>query len=305
MRIGLILNMSAPVPEIVEQVRDIAEGGFAAAVASQIFGPDTLTVLAVVASQVPDIELVTSVVPTWPRNPVVLAAQALTVQQVSGGRLTLGIGLSHKIVIENVFGTPFERPAQHMEDYLSILQPVLHGQQVTYAGETLRATTFGPLDITAPPPTVLVAALGPRMLALAARLADGTATWMTGPATLESHIIPTIGAAAAEAGRPEPLVAAGLPVCVTADPDGARERAARLFAIYGTLPSYQAMLEREGAASPGDVAVVGDEAAVARQIAHLADIGVTDLHAAPYGSPDEVQATTALLRSLVAETAPT
>src|SRR5690606_32992929 len=99
MRIGCALDLSKPLPAVVEQAQRIAEGGFATAVSSQIFGPDTLTMLAVVGAHVPDIGLATSVVPTWPRHPVMLAAQALTVQAVTGGRLTLGIGLSHQIVV--------------------------------------------------------------------------------------------------------------------------------------------------------------------------------------------------------------
>jgi 5,10-methylenetetrahydromethanopterin reductase len=301
MRIGLPLDMSKTAPALVEQAQGIVDRGFAAGVASQIFGPDTLTMLAVIGAQVPDLELVTSVVPTWPRHPVMLAAQALTVSAITGGRLTLGIGLSHQIVVENVFGTPFVRPAQHMEDYLAVLNPLLRGEQVSYKGETLSATTFGPLEVTGPTPPVLVAALAPRMLALAGREADGTATWMTGPATLESHIIPSIRRAAEDAGRPAPRIAAGLPMAVTADPDAARQRAAKAFSVYGTLPSYQAMLAKEGAGGPADVAIVGDESAVADQVRHLAAIGVTDLHAAPFGPADEVKATVDLLASLLSE----
>ena len=298
MRLGRFIDITKPVPDMVEQVQRFTDEGFAAAVTSQIFGPDALTLLAVIGAQAPGIELVTSVVPTWPRHPVMLAAQALTVQSVIGDRLTLGIGLSHQIVVENVFGTPFARPARHMQDYLAILQPLLRGEQVAYAGETLKATTFAPLEIAAPPPRVLVAALAPRMLALAGREADGTATWMTGPATLESHIIPSITKAATDAGRPSPAVAVGLPIAVTADVAAAREAAAQAFAVYGTLPSYQSMLAMEGAASPGDVAIVGDEESVTEQLRHLAAIGVTDFYGAPLGSADEMRTTMALLAGL-------
>ena len=149
-----------------------------------------------------------------------LAGQALTVQAATGGRLTLGIGLSHQLVIENVFGQSFEKPARHMREYLSILMPLLGGEPASFVGETLSASTFGPLQIDAPAPPVLVAALGTTMLRIAGRLATGTVTWMTGPATIEAHIVPTIRAAATEAGRPEPLVGVGLP--------GVRHRGRRL-----------------------------------------------------------------------------
>jgi alkanesulfonate monooxygenase SsuD/methylene tetrahydromethanopterin reductase-like flavin-dependent oxidoreductase (luciferase family) len=137
------------------------------------------------------------------------------------------------------------------------------------------------------------------MLGIAARMAAGTVTWMTGPATLESHVVPTIREAAAAAGRPEPQVAVGLPVCVTDDASGARERAAEVFAIYGHLPSYRAMLDREGAAGPADVAVVGTEAEVKGMIRRLADIGATDFCGAPFGSKAEMAASVDVLAGMV------
>jgi len=239
------------------------------------------------------------VVPTYPRHPVMLAGQALTVQAATDGRLTLGIGLSHQIVIENVYGQSFEKPARHMREYLSILMPLLEGEQVTFAGETLRASTFGPLQIATPAPPVLVAALGATMLKIAGRLASGTVTWMTGPATIESHIIPTIRSAAAAAGRPEPRIGVGLPVCVTDDADVARAKASEVFAIYGHLPSYRAMLDREGAGGPADVAIVGREAEVKDQVRRLADIGATDFCGAPFGSGEQIKASVGALASLV------
>jgi alkanesulfonate monooxygenase SsuD/methylene tetrahydromethanopterin reductase-like flavin-dependent oxidoreductase (luciferase family) len=173
--------------------------------------------------------------------------------------------------------------------------PLLEGEQASFAGETLSASTFGPLQIDAPTPPVLVAALGTSMLKIAGRLASGTVTWMTGPATIESHIVPTIRSAATDAGRPDPSVGVGLPVCVTKDVDGARAKASELFVIYGTLPSYRAMLDREGAEGPADVAIVGTEA----QVRHLADIGTTEFCGAPFGSADEIKASVGALAGLV------
>jgi 5,10-methylenetetrahydromethanopterin reductase len=247
---------------------------------------------------VPRIELGTGVIPTYPRHPMMLAAQALTTQQAADGRLVLGIGLSHQIVIESMFGMSYDKPARHMREYLSILMPLLHGEASAINGETL--TFNGSVAVVAPPVPVLVAALGPRMLELTGRVADGTVTWMTGPATLESHIVPSITKAAADAGRPAPRVAVGLPICVTDDTDAARAMAAKTFEVYGFLPSYRAMLDREGAAGPADVAIVGDEAAVAAGIQRVADAGATDFAAAEFGrSAEERTQTRALLRSLL------
>jgi len=138
------------------------------------------------------------------------------------------------------------------------------------------------------------------MLRLAGAIGDGTILWMTGPETIAAHIVPKLNQAAEDAGRPQPRVVCTLPVCVTADEDAARERAAQLFAIYGQLPSYRAMLDLEGAAGPGDVAIVGDEATVARKIEALGDLGVTDFVAASYGQGDDAARTRQVLRDLVA-----
>ena len=301
MRIGLLVGggPKTTIDDVVGSIRSAADDGFASAWMSQIFGWDALTVLAVAGREIPDIELGTAVVPTYPRHPFVLAAQALTTSAATGGRLVLGIGLSHQIVIEGVFGLSFEKPARHMREYLSILLPLLHGEQASFEGETLTARTMGAVEAAgATPPPVLLAALAPVMLKLAGSRADGTVTWMTGPATIEDHIGPNIRAAAEEAGRPAPRIAVGLPVSVTADPDGARESAARTFAVYGQLPSYRAMLDREGAAGPGDVAIVGDEEAVAAGIRRVFEAGGTEFSAAIFGSGDEIKRTRALLVEL-------
>jgi len=290
MRIGVMFDTEKPFDDVVTQVAGLADAGIETAWSSQIFAYDALTVIAAVAREVPSIHFGTAVVPTYPRHPVMLGAQALTVQAASGGRLTLGIGLSHQMVIETVFGMSFEKPARHMHEYLEILMPVLAGEQTTFAGETLSASTFGPLQIDAPAPDVLVAALGTVMLTIAGHLAQGTITWMTGAATIEEHIAPTINAAAAESGRPVPQIGVGLPVCVTDDPDTARAKAAEVFAIYGHLPSYRAMLDREGAAGPADVAIVGTATEVAAHVRRLADIGATDFCGAPFGTGDEMRA---------------
>jgi F420-dependent oxidoreductase-like protein len=299
MRIGVMFETEVPFDEMVAQVASLRDAGIQVAWASQIFGYDALTALAVVGREVRGIDLGTAVVPTYPRHPVMLAGQALTVQAATGGRLTLGVGLSHQVVIENVFGQSFDRPARHMREYLSVLIPALQGEQVTFAGETLKASTFGPLPIDAPAPPVLVAALGSTMLRIAGTMASGTVTWMTGPATLEAHIIPTINEAAAEAGRPRPRIGVGLPVCVTGDNDAARTKAGEVFAVYGGLPSYRAMLDREGAGGPADVAIVGDKSEVQAAVRHLADIGVTDFCGAPFGSAEEIRASVAALAELV------
>jgi 5,10-methylenetetrahydromethanopterin reductase len=301
MRIGVSLQDPSgpdPMAKLRENLQRAADGGFASAWMNQVFGVDALTALAVAGSQVPGIEVGTAVVPTYPRHPAALAQQARTVAAAVDGRLVLGIGLSHGIVIEGMFGYDFGRPILHMREYLAVLLPLLDGQQASFSGVTVRAN----IGLTTPSPgrvPVVVAALGPQMLRLAGEQTDGTVLWMTGPATVRNHIAPLLREAADDAGQPDPRIVCLLPVCVTSDPAGARERADRVFAIYGELPSYRAMLDREGAAGPGDVALVGDEDEVGAQVSALAEAGVTDFVAAEYTRGPDGDRTRAFLRTLV------
>jgi 5,10-methylenetetrahydromethanopterin reductase len=284
-----------------DQLQMAADDGFSSVWISNIFGLDALTALAVAGHGVRGIEMGTAVVPTYPRHPAVLAQQALTTALALDAQLALGIGLSHKIVIEDMYGYSFEAPAVHMREYLSILLPSLEGQPVSFEGKTMRAS-IGLSTPRAGQVPVLMAAMGPQMLRLAGQRTAGTILWMTGPATTRDYIAPTINAAAQEAGMPSPRIVCVLPVCVTDDPDGARARAAKVFEIYGQLPSYRAMLDREGADGPADVAIVGSEDEVARQVMALADCGVTDFAAGNYARGDEHARTHALLKRLAAET---
>jgi F420-dependent oxidoreductase-like protein len=301
MRIGTSLTEPQS-PQALSVLRDqlkmAVDEGFSSAWMANIFGLDALTALAVAGHGIDGIEIGTAVVPTYPRHPAVLAQQALTAALALGSRLTLGIGLSHKIVIEDMYGYGFDAPAAHMSEYLSILLPLVNGEHVAFEGTTMRASIALSVPRTGEVP-VLLAALGPQMLKLAGQRTAGTILWMTGPATVRDYIVPTIRAAAQQAGRPDPRVVCILPVCVTDDPDGARARAAKVFEIYGQLPSYRAMLDREGAQGPADVAIVGDEDTVAGQIAALADCGVTDFVAGEFARGDERQRTRALLRTLI------
>jgi 5,10-methylenetetrahydromethanopterin reductase len=287
--------------QLADQLRAAADDGFSSAWLSNIFGLEALTALAVAGRQVPGIELGTAVVPSYPRHPAVLAQQALTADLALGGRLALGIGLSHQIVIEDMYGYSFERPARHMQEYLAVLVPLLAGDPAGFDGATLRARIGLSVPRSPRRVPVLLAALAPRMLRLAGEVADGTVLWMTGPATVRDYIVPSITAAAAAAGRPSPRVVCMLPVCVTDDAARARADADKAMAIYGQLPSYRAMLDKEGAAGPGDVAIVGREDEVAEQIRALAGCGVTDFVAAEYARGPDGPRTRALLRALAAE----
>lgn len=283
--------------EIVAEARRAEADGFEFYVVPSIFSLDAIGMLVAVGRETRRIELIPAVVPTAPRHPAALAQQALTAQAASGGRFTLGIGLSHRAVIDDMFGLSYAKPAQQMREYLSVLVPLLEGKPAAFDGDWYRV--HARLDVAeADPVPVLVAALGPRMLEVAGELAAGTVTWMTGLATLASHIVPSIRRAASAAGRGTPRIQSAVPICLTSDANAAREACNRSFSIYGKLPSYRAMLDREGAALPADVALVGDETELRAGLARYREVGVDDFAPSVFGADArDVERTLAFLKS--------
>jgi F420-dependent oxidoreductase-like protein len=294
MRIGLMHgdNGNSTLDQMIEEIVQEEKDGFENAWFGQTMGIDTLTIIALAGQRTSKIELGTAVMPTYTRHPFAMAQQALAITAATNGRFTLGIGPSHSIVIENMWGLSYEKPARHMREYLSVLNPLLQERRVSFQGETYRVTgEISTQERTAP--SVIISALAPMMLKIAGSMTDGTTTWMTGVKTIETHVVPGINAAAQEAGRPTPRVIVGLPVCVTDDAAAARELAAKFFVIYGHLPNYKRMLDKEGAAGPADVAVVGTEAEVERQIRAIAGAGATDFNAAIFpAGPDPLASMT-------------
>ena len=243
-------------------------------------GLDALTTLAVVGRTATNIELGTAIVPTFPRHPMTLAGQSLTTTDAIGERLTLGIGLSHEPMMAQL-GIGFDKPIRHLREYLSVLVPLLREGTVDFNGESLSCSgrLFQKPRQQVP---VLVAALGPQALAVTGKWADGTTLAWVGPKTIREHIVPRLNEAAATHQRSAPRVVATLPVCVTKDANTLRESIGKGLSMYGRLPSYKAMFEREGADGPADVALVGSRAEVADRIAELADAGVTDFAPSEY-----------------------
>jgi F420-dependent oxidoreductase-like protein len=276
-RIGIMSGASGPgdtIDKLVARGREVERRGFSTLWMANIFSLDAIFTLGFVGRETERIELATAVVPTYPRHPHAMAQEALTANQAARGRFTLGIGLSHRLVIEDMFGLSYEKPARHMREYLQVLRPLLRREPVKFSGEVYRVSAS--VDVAAPAPPVLIAAMGDAMLRVAGELADGTVLWMTGAKTVAAHVAPKLRAAANAAGRPAPRIAAGIPIALTNDPDGARQWAATNLVVYGQLPSYRAMLDKEGLAGPADLALVGDERTLDAGLARLRDAGVTD-----------------------------
>jgi 5,10-methylenetetrahydromethanopterin reductase len=296
---GTGLVQRASIDAIVDDAAQAARDGFSSYWLAEhpTGGLDALTVLTVVGLRVPNIELGTAIVPTMPRHPLVLAGQALTTNAAIGGRLSLGIGLSHEPMMKQL-GLTFDKPIRHLREYLSVLMPLLDDGRVSFDGETIRceAQLFKRSERRC---NVIVAALGPQALAVAGARTDGTTLAWVGPRTIRDHIVPTIGAAASKAGRSAPRIVATLPICVTNEPEKVRASIDKNLAMYGALPSYRAMFDREGVNGPGDIALIGDEETVAAMIDELRDAGVTDFAPSEFvRSPEERSRTRALLKSM-------
>ena len=275
MRIGTMMGATGTttLDNLIDSARKVEAAGLDNLWMANIFGMDAISTLALIGREVPRIGLGTAVTPTYPRHPTAIAQQALTTAAATNNRFTLGIGLSHQIVIENMLGFSYEKPAKHMREYLEVLMPLARGETVNFNGEQYRVNgvTFEIPGADRLP--VVLAALGPVMLKIAGELADGTNTWMVGPNTMANHIVPGLG-------RDDATVVGGVPVVLTTHIDQARERIAKDLVIYGQLPSYRAMLDREGVAGPADIAIVGDENALRGEIKRFEDAGVTDFNAA-------------------------
>ena len=253
LRIGSMIDVDTSLPDTVAQLRRYKEAGLDHAFASQIFGPDALTLLAAAGAQVPGIGLGTGVVPVYPRHPMMLAQQALTVQWATGNRLLLGIGLSHQVVVEGIWGMSYDRPARYMKEYLSSLMPLLQGETVKSTGraghhQRLRAPRDARRRGAAGPgrrPRPHHAQAGGhgrrRHRDLDDRHRDRRAATSRRPSPPRRR---------RPAAR-RPAVVVSLPVAVTDDLEAARERINEAFSIYPNLPSYKAMLDKEGAESRG------------------------------------------------------
>ncbi|WP_433174351.1 TIGR03564 family F420-dependent LLM class oxidoreductase [Actinoallomurus sp. CA-150999] len=298
MRIGVLIGAEgSPLPDVIAQVRAAAEAGLDSAFFTQTFSWDAVGLAALVAREVPGIDVGTAVTQTYPRHPLALAGQALTAQAASGNRFTLGVGPSHPEIIEERFGHSYDRPARHVREYLTALVPLLRGEQVDHHGEVLTAVGRVGVPGAAPPP-VLLAALGPVMLRIAGELADGTVTVWTGPRWIGERIAPAIGRAAERAGRPAPRVVAGVVVSVTDDPDGVRQRVATTLGGAGRQPAYRSVLDGQGMSGVHETVIAGDESTVERAIRAYADAGATELVASSTGDEGDRARTLAFLAAL-------
>ena len=301
MRIGLS-GGGTTYERMVAQAQQAEADGFTSLWYAGATAGDPLIPVGIIGAATKSIELGTAVLPTYPCHPVLMAGRATTASAaMARPGLTLGIGPSHEPVIEGMYGLSYAHPGRHSEEYVTVLTALLRGEAVDFRGDDFQVRVGAAAPPHGPVP-VLLAALAPRLLRVAGSLARGTITWMANERAVGSLVAPRVSAAATAAGLDTPRVVVGLPVAVHTDVDEARETAAKQFAIYGTLPNYQRVLQAGGITSPADAAIVGDEAAVTAGVTALFDAGATDVWAAIFPVGDDRSASRdrsrALLRDL-------
>jgi F420-dependent oxidoreductase-like protein len=292
------------VAALVEAVVHYQEVGLDAVWSAQLFGVDALTVFALAGEYTADIRFGTAVIPTYSRHPLSLASQALTTQAATGGRLRLGIGSSHRALVEGVLGADYDRPAAYLREYLTVLPRILRGERFRHEGPRLTVDTtevFGRAVVPgAEPPPIFVGTMFPISLGVAGRLADGVVTWLVGPRTMDTEVLPTVGAAAASVGRSRPRVIAGIPIslCRAGDTEAQEDLVNRALGRFTALPVYERVLAREGATCPAELGAIGDEADVLARLDAFAEAGVDEVYGVCFGDEETRLRTAALLGSL-------
>jgi F420-dependent oxidoreductase-like protein len=271
---------------IVEKVRVAAVEGHSGVWFPQRMGVDVITGLAAAAREVGAIHLGTAVVPIQGRHPIPLGQQILALAEAAGpGRVSVGLGVAHPYSSEGRFGIPYRGIVDVCEEHLTVLSALLQDRSVDFEGRFMTARTD--LEIDAPAPSLLLAALGPRMVGLAGRFTDGTVTWMTGEVALPT-IVARLSEAASDANRPDPRVVVGLPICITDDIERVRASLEPEMALLASQPAYARALAIEGLDHrPVDIAIVGDENVARIRLDRLRDAGATEFLGYVVGPSDD------------------
>ncbi len=244
---GCFISTGRSLPDAVERVKLAESLGYEAVYVTHIAGRESLTVLTVYAQQTERIRIGTGVVPIYTRTPATMAQTAATIDELSGGRLNLGLGVSHRPVVESWHGQTIDRPVAEMREYVAIVRAILRGESPPQ-GEKWQ-TGFH-LAGLAPRPElpIYVAALSPAMLRLAGEVADGVVLWLCNPRYIADVVVPEVTAGLERAGRSAGSfdVVAAVPGARTDDPGAAYAAMRKDLIPYFGLPFYRAMIERSG-----------------------------------------------------------
>jgi F420-dependent oxidoreductase-like protein len=245
--LGTFISVGRSLDTALDRVRLAEQLGYHSVYTTHVAGRDSLTVLAAYAHASQSIQLGTGVLPIYSRTPVATAQQAVTIDEISAGRLTLGVGVSHRVTVENWYGAQIGKPVSEMRDYVDVLRGILAGEDPP-DNETF-PTRFHFLGI-APRPEIpiYVAGLSPKMLELAGEVADGVVLWLCNPEYIRDVVVPHVREGRRKAGKSLDGfdIVAAVPTAVTSEVDGARATLRADLAPYFLLPFYRKMIERSG-----------------------------------------------------------
>ena len=275
------------VDDVIGQARRAHELGVTKVWLAQQLNYDATSLAALVGAAVPGLGVGTSVVPINPRHPLIVAQLAQTAQAATHGNFSLGLGLGARVIERAAFGGDWPHVITRLREHLTILRSVIDTGSVDFHGSEISASPSWPVQVAGGTPVpIYVAAMGPKALRVTGELADGTIPYLAGPRTIGEFIVPTINKAADEAGRPVPRVITAVPVLLSADVERARAAAAEQLSFYAAIPSYRNVIAREGVDSIAELAAVGPEESVARQLTSYLDAGATELTLSPLERTD-------------------
>lgn len=246
LRAGLVIRRSDPATTIAAIIRAEQQGLPAAWSTAGGTAPDAVTLFAAAAAQTTRIRLGTSIVPTYPRHPIVMASQALVLAALAPGRFRLGVGPSHRPTIEGTFGLAMGKPLDHLREYLAVLRGLLWEGASDFEGAYLRVHARLPAGIEPPRTPLPISALRAGAFRLAGEVADGAISWVCPVPYLVSVARPALEAGARAAGRPAPPLIAHVPVVLHEDRAEVRVAARQQLGTYGRLPFYAAMFRDAG-----------------------------------------------------------
>jgi len=290
MGIGTFIGTGKEFEPALERVRLAESLGYESVYTTHIAGRDSLTVLTRYATVTEKVRLGTGVLPIFSRTPASCAQTAATIDEISGGRFVLGLGVSHKITVENWFDSKIEKPVAQMREYASICRAILDGETPP-EGEFFK-TRFAFMGYPPRPHIpIYIAALSPKMLQLAGEIAQGVMLWLCNPDYIRETVVPEVTKGRERAGKPLDGfdIVAAVPTAVTDDPDAARNAFRKDLIPYASLPFYRKMLERSGFGE--DLAAFDEGMAagdVPKAIAGLSDELLASL--AGIGSADDARA---------------
>jgi probable F420-dependent oxidoreductase len=247
MATGCFISTGRSLEQAIERVKLADSLGYEAVYLTHVAGRESLTVLTAYALASSRIRIGTGVVPIYTRTPATMAQTAATIDELSGGRFTLGLGVSHRPVVEGWHGQRIDRPAAEMREYTGIVRAILRGEDPPDGEKWQTGFHLVGLD-PRPQLPIYIAALSPTMLRLAGEIADGVVLWLCSPGYIRDVVIPEIAAGRERAGRSlEGFdVVAAVPAALTEDRAGAYEAMRRDLIPYFGLPFYRAMIERSG-----------------------------------------------------------